>query len=181
MAKRKGKIPKALKSVLDGGVFVLVVLIITLVISKYVIYRVQVQNVSMQKTLHAGDILLANRLTYSIRDPERFDVIIFRIKGEKEDFIKRVIGLPGEYIQIKEGVIYINDTPIEDYPAVDAPEYAGDAQDRIYLGEGEYFVLGDNRKESIDSRYAQIGLIRSDQIVAHAVLRYWPLSKWKVL
>lgn len=121
---------------------------------------------SMDVTLSGGDTVLLNVLSYQLGSPKRGDVVSFKPNGSTtgRSNIKRVIGLPGETIQIKDGMIYIDGEVYlekKSYPAITNP---GMAADEIVLGDKEYFVLGDNRNNSEDSRFADIGLVKSDHI-----------------
>lgn len=121
---------------------------------------------SMDVTLSGGDTVLLNVLSYQLGSPKRGDVVSFKPNGSMtgRSNIKRVIGLPGETIQIKDGMIYIDGEVYlekKSYPAITNP---GMAADEITLGDKEYFVLGDNRNNSEDSRFADIGLVKSDHI-----------------
>lgn len=131
---------------------------------------------SMELTLTDGDKVLINTLAYRVGSPSRNDIIAFKPNGSETSHthIKRVIGLPGETIQIKDGMIYIDGMVYlekTDYPSI---ANAGLADEPIILGVKEYFVLGDNRNDSEDSRYADIGLVNSDYIEGKVWFRISP-------
>lgn len=169
-----------LKEILSTGIYLLVVLFATYLLITYVVQRTEVNGESMEPTLHNGDNLFVDKITYVFNDPERFDVIVFPFHYQEETYyIKRIIGLPGETVQIDEnGVIYINGEVLaESYgKEVISADKIGLAAEPITLGEDEYFVLGDNRNDSFDSRFAQVGNISRDEIIGRAWLRIWPFS-----
>ena len=171
MKRKKGRKSNGIiYGIFKFGLFILIVLITAFIMSRYIVERVRVHNHSMEHTLESGDSVLIDKISYRFRDPKRFDIIVFRQKGS-EDLIKRVIGLPYETVQIKDGKIYINDEEIEDVKGLDPPEYAGIAASPIQLSVGEYFVIGDNREESIDSRYEDVGIVPSTKITGRMFLR----------
>ena len=178
--KKKRKTGGFIRSFFELGLFILAVLLIALLLSRFVVERVQVRNHSMEHTLEPGDSVLIDKISYRFRDPKRFDIIVFRQKGQSDELIKRVIGLPHETVQIKEGIIYINGEKIDDVKGLDAPEYAGIASNPIDLSVGEYFVIGDNREESIDSRYDTIGTVTSTRITGRMFMRILPFGKIKI-
>lgn len=155
-------------------IFLAVYFIIT-----FVGQRTKVNGDSMEPTLQSGDNLLMDKLTYRFRDPERFEVIIFPCPTKPEEYyIKRIIGLPGETVQIMDGEVYINGKKLEeDIYGIAAIDEEGIAKEPITLGEDEYFVLGDNRPISNDSRYEAVGPIHRDAIEGRALVRIYPLSK----
>ena len=147
--------------------------------------RTEVEGASMENTLHNGDNLIVDKLSYRFRDPERFDIIVFPFQYQANTYyIKRIIGLPGETVQIMEdGSIYINGEKMEESYGreVIQPETIGRAAEPIVLGEDEYFVMGDNRNNSSDSRTDIVGNIKREDIIGKAWLRIWPLSDFGVL
>lgn len=167
LKNRKKK--KIANKIFDYGLFLLIVLVIVYFLSGYVVERMKVRNVSMMPTLNSGDNILIDKISYRFRNPERNEIIIFRQNKTGEELIKRVIGLPGESVLIKDGIIYIDGEEMKEIKNLDKPEYAGLASTKIHLLEGEYFVLGDNREESIDSRYEEVGIVTDTRIIG----RYW--------
>lgn len=155
--------------------------ILAFLIDTFVIVNAQIPSGSMENTIMTGDRVFGNRLAYKFSDPERFDIIIFKYPDDESQlFIKRIIGLPGETVEIHDGNIYINgaDTPLED---VDIKEPMEGSFGPYTVPEGCYFVMGDNRNNSRDSRYWENTFVSEDAILGKAVLRYWPLNKMKFL
>lgn len=174
--RKKRKDTGAIRGLLEAGLFILAVLVIALLMSKYVVERVQVHNHSMEHTLEPDDSVMIDKISYRFHDPERFDIIVFRQAGSKEALIKRVIGLPGETVQIVDGAFLIDGEEIEDVKGTEPPEFAGMASSPLKLSVGEYFVVGDNREESIDSRYEEIGLVPSTRITGRMFMRIYPFK-----
>ena len=177
---------KVLKELLSTGMYLLVVLCLTYLFISYVGQRTEVEGASMEPTLSEGDNLIVDKISYRFRNPERFDIIVFPPYENKENvyYIKRIIGLPGETVQIDEnGNIYINGEILEESygkEIIDA-EKTGIAAEPVTLGEDEYFVLGDNRNNSLDSRDSGVGNIHRDDIVGRAWLRIMPFSEFGLL
>lgn len=144
----------------------------------YCIEKTNVIGSSMEKTLFAGDPIIIDKFSYRLTDPKRFDVIVFKQGGDEHSYynIKRIIGLPGETVIIKDGIIYINGEILEDIVNVDEMANYGLAAEEILLEDNEYFVLGDNRNYSEDSRFASIGNITRDEIIGKAVIRLSPFN-----
>lgn len=138
--------------------------------------RVRVENISMKPTLQPGELLLVNKLSYRLGEPHHGDVIVFHYPGNpSEDYIKRLIGLPGDQIRVDGGLVYINDQPMDE-PYISAPPaYKGAWQ----VPEDSFFVLGDNRNQSSDSH--SWGFVPRDNIVGKALIIYWPLDQVKTL
>ena len=155
--------------------------ILAFLIDTFVIVNAQIPSGSMENTIMTGDRVFGNRLAYKFSDPKRFDIIIFKYPDDESQlFIKRIIGLPGETVEIHDGNIYINgsDSPLED---VDIKEPMEGSFGPYTVPEGCYFVMGDNRNNSRDSRYWENTFVSEDEILGKAVLRYWPLNKMKLL
>ena len=174
---------KVMKEFLNTAIYLLCVLGAVWLVITFVGQRTEVEGASMENTLHNGDNLIVDKLSY--RDPERFDIIVFPFQYQANTYyIKRIIGLPGETVQIMEdGSIYINGEKMEESYGreVIQPETIGRAAEPIVLGEDEYFVMGDNRNNSSDSRTDIVGNIKREDIIGKAWLRIWPLSDFGVL
>lgn len=169
-----------LKSILNFSIYILVVLVLTLLVVRYVGQRTVVMGHSMEPTLSDQDNLLVDKLSYRLHDPKRFDVVVFPYQyADKTYFIKRIIGLPGETVRIDDtGNIYINDELLMEAYGKEVIEDPGLARDGITLGANEYFVLGDNRNDSSDSRFVSVGNIKGSQIIGKAFLRIYPFSSF---
>lgn len=139
--------------------------------------RVQVDGRSMEPTLQDRDNLICDKVSYRFSDPERYDIVIIYPDGEKDKrWIKRIIGLPGEEVRIDEtGTIYINGEPLEESYGKEVIEDPGMAIAPIQLGEDEYWVMGDNRNHSSDSRV--IGPVPKSRILGKAFVRIFPFNK----
>ena len=136
----------------------------------------------MKNTIMIGDQIFGNRLAYKFEDPQRFDIVIFRYPDNEEQlFIKRIIGLPEETVNIKKGKVYINDSkePLNDSFCFETPL---DADNGVYrVPKNSYFLLGDNRNLSMDSRFWINKYVNKNKILGKAVLCYWPFHRIKTL
>ncbi|MEI5906482.1 signal peptidase I [Bacillus spongiae] len=135
---------------------------------------------SMVPTIRDGNKLIVNKIGYFIGDIDRFDIVVFHANGE-EDYVKRVIGVPGDTIQYQNDVLYVNGEP-QDEPYLDQSKkqllfdrLTGDLT--VEVPEGKLFVLGDNRRGSTDSRH--FGFVDIDDVVGEVGLRYWPIDDWE--
>lgn len=172
--KKKKSLGRELLSLVG---YLVIVLIATFLIVKFVGVRTEVIGTSMTPTLQDGDNLIVEKVTYYFRDPQRYDIIVFPYPEDpSRHYIKRIIGLPGETVQIIDGYVYINGELLDEHYGNAVMNNAGIAAEPITLGEDEYFVLGDNRNNSEDSRYAAVGNIKRSQIDGRAWLRIWPFS-----
>ncbi len=175
--KKEDKEINIVKDLLFLCMYILIVIGICWAVLTYVGQRTEVSGESMSNTLHSGDTLWIDKLEYEFGSPKRFDVVVFPYEEEEDTFyIKRIIGLPGETVYIdEEGTIYINDEPLEGDKygrETIAEDKRGIASEEVTLGDDEYFVLGDNRNNSRDSRFEDVGNIHKDQIIGRAVFRF---------
>ncbi len=174
---------RVLREILNTSLYLLGVLCLVYLVIHFVGQRTQVQGSSMEPTLSTEDNLIVDKISYRFHDPERYDIIVFPFLGEEETFfIKRIIGLPGETVQIdEEGTIYVDGEVLEDGYGREVIQNPGRAREPIELGKDEYFVLGDNRNDSTDGRDPSVGNIRRENIIGRAWLRIWPLSKFGLI
>ncbi len=144
----------------------------------YALEKTNVVGASMEPTLKNEDSIIVNKFSYRFTKPKRFDVIVFKQRGREHSYynVKRIIGLPGETIQIKDDKFYINGKVYEDPVNADPMTNYGLATEEMKLEENEYFVLGDNRNNSEDSRFASVGTISREEIVGQAFLRLKPFD-----
>ena len=178
---KESKRPLVRKILIDiffWAVEIAAVIFLAYFIIYYALEKTEMVGVSMETTLWDGNEVIINKFSYHFTDPKRFDVIVFKQSGKEHSYydLKRIIGLPGETIQIIDGLIYINGAVIDDIVNVDEMNNYGLADEKITLEENEYFVLGDNRNNSEDSRFASVGTIRRDEFIGKAFLRVKPFN-----
>lgn len=146
--------------------------LLAIIIHAFFFAVIVVSGPSMETTLHDGERLIMNKIVYNFNEPERGDIVIFHA-NEKDDYIKRVIGLPGETIEYRNNQLFINNEPVDE-------PYLGDTYTRNFgpevIPENTVFVMGDNRMESQDSR--ALGSISTDQIIGRVKLLIWPLNRF---
>lgn len=165
------------------GVCVLIAYFLASVVTHYVAHQTMVEGDSMEPSLSDGDSVIIQKLSYYFDEPKRFDVVVFPIeesdskKTEDTYYVKRVIGLPNETVQIKGGKVYI------DYKELKGDDYClseilnpGSVSEPVVLKENEYFVLGDNRNMSTDSRSDYVGMIKREDIIGEVMFCIWPVS-----
>ena len=153
--------------------------ILALLIMTFVARAFTVDGPSMLPTLHDGERLMVDKLTYRFRDPQRGEIVVFRYPANpREHFIKRIIALPGDVVEIRAGRVYVNGTALEE-PYVATPTWGHFGPVRVPAGR--YFVLGDNRTNSEDSRYPQVGFVPRSYLEGRALWRFWPPSRIGIL
>ncbi len=148
--------------------------VFALIINNFLIVNASVPSGSMEKTIMTGDRVVANRLSYVFSEPKRFDMIVFKFPDDNETlFVKRLIGLPGEKVEIRDGLVFIDDSemPLEDsfvngIPYGDSGPY--------FVPEDCYFMLGDNRNNSNDARSWNNKFVTKEQLLGKVILRYYP-------
>ncbi len=168
-----------MKRIITDILWLLGAVLLALFIVNFVGQRAKVDGDSMNPTLSDGDSVILEKVSYRFSEPNRYDIVVFPYKWEDGSyFIKRIIGLPGETIQIKDGGVFINEQRLEDdVYCSDMIQNVVMAKEPITLGEDEYFVLGDNRNNSRDSRYPDVGFIKKDEIVGKVFFRIFPFNE----
>jgi len=172
----------ASKELLSWLLYIGIILVVTILINTFIGQRTRVDGNSMLPQLQNGDNLIVDKISYRFTDPTRFDIIVFPYQYKNNTFyIKRIMGLPGETIQIIDGRFFVNGEQIEDRFGNAQMNNPGIAGVPITLGENQYFVLGDNRNNSQDSRDQHVGVLERADILGRAWLRIWPLSSFGVM
>ena len=176
--KEKDQDRSIFKEILGWLVYIAILLAAVYVLITYVGQRTEVSGHSMEPTLQHGDNLIVDKISYRFHDPSRYDIIVFPYKYEENTFyIKRIIGLPGEIVQVKDGYTYINGKKLtSDIYGREVMDEPGIAEEPVKLGKDEYFVLGDNRNHSSDSRDPSVGVLHRKDLIGRAWVRIWPFS-----
>ena len=168
------------REVLSWIVELVVVIGLAYVLVSFFGIRTNVVGQAMEQTLENDDDILVNKIAYIISKPKQGDVIVFLPNGNKKShyYVRRVVAVPGDTVQIKDGALYVNDELYKESTDVASMEDAGIASDAVKLEKDEYFVLGDNRNNSEDSRYANIGNVKRDYIIGKAWFRFSGLGSF---
>lgn len=175
-----------MKKIIEELIPYVVIIIVVVIIRTFIVTPVIVRGDSMDETLHDGEVLILNKISYRFSDIERYDIVV--IKDEDDDYIiKRVIGMPGDNIEYKNNKLYINGKKVnksftkDETEDFDLEEICDINEDECEDGipEGKYLVLGDNRDISADSRIK--GLIDEKQIMGKTTIRLWPLTKLNII
>ena len=159
-------------------------LVVVIAFACYLVYsvgsRVEVSGSSMNPVLNSGDVVLINRIVYDLGMPSRYDIAVFEKENSSLN-MKRIIGLPGEIVQIKDNLVYINGKPLDADDALGQATIAGTAEFPIDLGVDEYFLLGDNRESSEDSRFSGIGTIKREQLTGKVWFKFQPIEEFGLI
>ncbi|ATW24340.1 signal peptidase I [Candidatus Formimonas warabiya] len=155
---------------------ILIAGLITLVLKSYILDNRIIPSSSMYPTIYIGDMVLVNKFVYRFHTPERGDIIVFKPPAEvgQEDLIKRVIGLPGETVEIKDHLVYIDGKPLEENYLNEAPQYTFGP---VQVPQGRLFVMGDNRNMSFDSHLWPQPFLKVESVKGKAFFRYWPIKR----
>ena len=166
-------------------IFELIVVVVLAALTAFVVFSsVILQESAMSPTLEAGNQVLVNRAAYILTGVRRGDVIAYRSSGTFDSgvHVKRVIGLPGETVQITgDGRILVNDQVLNEHYGLEVIKNPGRAAEKVTLGENEYFLMGDNRNNSLDSRDASIGNVNRSDLIGKAFIRVWPFDSFGIL
>lgn len=169
---------KIIKEIIVWLLLIVLTITASYFITTNVFVKTAVAGVSMEPTLMEGQVVIVNKIEYYLKSPRRNDVIVYKQSNREHSYyeIKRVIGLPGETVKIKNGTIYINDEVLKEKVKTETIENAGLAEEGIKLDDNEYFVLGDNRNDSEDSRFASVGNVLKNEILGKAVATEKPFT-----
>jgi len=172
--------PRWVHWLFDWAETIIVALLLALAIRAFFLQVFWIPSGSMEPTLDIGDRIVVDKVSYYFRDPARMEIVVFRqvasFDGSKKDLIKRLVGLPGETLEIKEGIIYINGKALEEKHTMN-PDFSNFGP--VEIPPDAYFVMGDNRPASADSRY--FGFLPRRNLIGRAFLRIWPFSKFGLI
>ena len=157
---------------------VIVVVVLAVFLVQYMGMNYEVIGYSMEPAFEVGDTVLVDRIAYKVGKPRRFDVVLFRNEGNEEQvYMKRIIGLPGEKIQIQNGNVYVDDQLLNTGERKEKINLPGIADNPVTLGKDEYFVIGDNYDSSEDSRFSNIGNVTRSEMIGKVWFRFYPLER----
>lgn len=174
-AQTRGK--KVLRELLSWAGALLLALAIALPVNAYGFQFIGVEGPSMLETLQDGERMFVTKFDYLLHDPSRYDVVVCNFPGRgSQYFVKRIVGIPGDVVEVSGGVLSVNGEAVEEPYVSYPPSYHMPAK---ILGEGQYFVLGDNRAISNDSHVADVGPLERSQIIGRVRAVVWPVSQWR--
>ena len=178
MRRKKEKKRSIVREGISWFLFLALFILIIYLLVNFIGERAQVSGDAMEPALCNGDYILLDKFSYRFTNPKRFDVVLFPFEYQDDvNYLGRVIGLPGETVQIQDGQIYINGKVLEEDYGKEEIRNAGLASSVITLGQDEYFVLGDNRNNCTDSREPSVGNISARDIIGKAVCCIWPSQR----
>ena len=171
------------KGLIEVLFYIVLVFGVSFLLTTYVGQRTRVNGESMYPTLHDDDNLIVDKISYRFRDPKRYDIIVFPYKYEEDTYyIKRIIGMPGETVQIRDGYVYIDGKRLTgDVYGKEKIKDPQTAAEPVTLGDDEYFVMGDNRNHSMDSRDPGVGVLTRKDLIGRAWVRIYPFDNIGVI
>ncbi len=175
--KKRRKRAKIIKELASYAIVILAAFILASVTNRFLIVNARIPTGSMIPTIMEGDRIIGNRIAYMSSEPKRGDIIVFYYPDdETEKYVKRIIGLPGETVYIADGLVYIDGQPLDesDYLTITTAGVSGP----FVVPEDSYFVMGDNRNSSWDSRFWKNTFVHKDKIIAKAEFCYYPSLHW---
>lgn len=169
---------KIIKEIMIWILLIVITITASYLVTTNIFVKTSVSGVSMEPTLKEGQVVIVNKFEYYLKKPKRNDVIVYKQSNKEHSYfeLKRVIGLPGETVKIKNGVVYINDEVMKEKIKTDIIQNSGLAEEGVKLDDNEYFVLGDNRNDSEDSRFASVGNVLRNEILGKAIAIEKPFS-----
>ena len=169
---------KIIKEIMIWILLIVITITASYLVTTNIFVKTSVSGVSMEPTLKEGQVVIVNKFEYYLKKPKRNDVIVYKQSNKEHSYfeLKRVIGLPGETVKIKNGVVYINDEVMKEKIKTDIIQNSGLAEEGVKLDDNEYFVLGDNRNDSEDSRFASVGNVFRNEILGKAIAIEKPFS-----
>lgn len=163
-----------LREVLSYVKIIVVAVAIAFICNHFIIVNAKVPSGSMRDTIMEGDRLIGFRLSYLFSKPERLDIVIFKFPDdETQTYIKRIIGLPGDVVEIKDGHVYVNGNQLNEDSYIKEDMIPSSAEMTFCVPAGHYFMMGDNRNNSLDSRYWKNTYVAEDKIIAKAIIKYY--------
>ena len=170
-----------IKEFLSDTIKYIIFIVVILVIAVYVVGLQQIVGPSMTPTLRNGDIVILDKLSYRFSEIKRDDIVALYYADTKF-LVKRVVGLPGETVEFKDNKLYINGEEVEDpYPSTETDDFSITNIGHTKIPGDSYFVMGDNRANSLDSRYNEVGVIKKNKIMGRARLVIWPFNKFGIV
>lgn len=167
-----------MKELLDWAKYILGAFIIAFLISRFIIVNAYVPTESMVQTIMPRDRVIANRLSYLFKEPQRGEIVVFKYPdNENLAYVKRIIGVPGDTVSINDGVVYINDSKLDE-PYLQEPRSG--SYGPYTVPEGHYFMMGDNRDNSRDSRFWENKYVAREKILGKVFVRYFPVNRLKL-
>lgn len=167
------------REILEWILVIVVAVAAALLIRTFIFEPVRVEGNSMLNTLHNDEYMIVTKYQYLFNDPQRYDVVICHYPGRgNTNFVKRIVGIPGDTVAMHDGVLYVNGEAVDE-PYIDY--VANYEMDAVLVESGHYFVLGDNRSSSNDSHAPGVGQLTRDQIVGKVRLVAWPFNAWRTI